>query len=221
MAGLFLDSLGCVARCIVYIDGFNFYYALLRNPKYRACKWLDWARMFRAIRQADSIDAVKYFTAFWPDESGTRHREYVRALGASPSMQVVLGQFKKKEIECRNAECDFQGRRLFPTFEEKETDVNIALSMLDDAYQHACEQMVLVTGDGDLVPAVRLLRARFPSLRIALYVPGPRERWDRAKGLRDHCANARPFPANLLSRFQLPDTVGLEGGVIVRRPTGW
>jgi len=28
-------------RSIIYIDGFNLYYGLLRSPKYKGCKWLN------------------------------------------------------------------------------------------------------------------------------------------------------------------------------------
>jgi uncharacterized LabA/DUF88 family protein len=55
------------------------------------------------------------------------------------------------------------GNRRFETVEEKRTDVNIAVSMLDDAYQDACDQFVLISGDSDLVPGVSTIRTRFPN----------------------------------------------------------
>ena len=43
--------------------------------------------------------------------------------------------------------------------------------MLDDAYQDACDRVVLITGDSDLVPAVQRLRDRFPEKTIITYRP--------------------------------------------------
>ena len=42
-----------------------------------------------------------------------------------------------------------QTSRFFDVYEEKRTDVNIAVYMLDDAYQDACDNFVLVSGNSD------------------------------------------------------------------------
>lgn len=68
-------------------------------------------------------------------------------------MQIVLGKFKAKQIVCRSALCTFTGNRFFASQEEKRTDVNIAVHMLNDAYTDACDTLVIVSGDSDLVPA--------------------------------------------------------------------
>jgi uncharacterized LabA/DUF88 family protein len=43
--------------------------------------------------------------------------------------------------------------------------------MLDDAYQDHCDQFVLVSGDSDLVPAINLVRTRFPLKKVIVYIP--------------------------------------------------
>ena len=48
-------------RTIVYIDGFNFYYAAVKHTPY---KWLDFAAMLRALLQPHHlVTGIKYFTA--------------------------------------------------------------------------------------------------------------------------------------------------------------
>ncbi|HBS28590.1 MAG TPA: hypothetical protein DEB06_03865 [Phycisphaerales bacterium] len=207
-------------RSIAYIDGFNFYYGLLRGP-HRDCKWLDFVSLFRAIRQADDLVAVKYFTAIWPDDSGERHKVYLAARAQNPILEIVLGRFKSKTLECRVSSCLFGGSRRFRSFEEKETDVNIAVHMLDDAYRAACDIMVLVSADSDLMPAVNLVKTRFPSMRIAAYIPGPTERFRNAIELRAGCHQARTVPSNLLRNFQLPPRVALPGGAVAIKPQSW
>ncbi len=206
-------------RTVVYLDGFNFYYGLLSGST--DCKWLDLQRLFVRLRQADEIVAVRYFTAFWPDESGERHKVYVQALGQSPLVAVELGRYKRKGFVCAVTDCSYSGRRRYNGFEEKETDVNIALRMLDDAYQGLCDTIVLVSGDSDLIPAVNMVKGRFPALRTVLYVPGVRKRFDMATELRAACHEARMFPEAMLRKFQLPAEVRLPGGLVARKPPTW
>ncbi len=67
-----------------------------------------------------------------------------------------MGVFKAKDRACRNCESAWTDH------EEKETDVNIALHLLRDAHQDRFDRALLISGDSDLVPAVRMVRALFP-----------------------------------------------------------
>ena len=48
--------------------------------------------------------------------------------------------------------------------EEKRTDVNIGIHMVDDAYQQRCDHEIVVSGDSDLVSAIKMVRQRFPNI---------------------------------------------------------
>jgi uncharacterized LabA/DUF88 family protein len=96
---------------------------------------------------------------------------YLKALQTTPLVVIVLGHFKRKRVKCTHPLCTYPGGRFFETREEKHTDVNIAVHMLDDAYQGACDRMILVSGDSDLVPAVKIIKKRYPAIRIFVYVP--------------------------------------------------
>ena len=70
-------------RTIVYVDGFNFYYGVLKNTRY---KWLDLERFFTLLRPHDDIQAIKYFTALV--EAGAhrvRQETFLKALETTPS----------------------------------------------------------------------------------------------------------------------------------------
>ena len=77
-------------KTIVYIDGYNLYYSLLRRTPY---KWLDVVALFRSIIKAQDSTAdviqIKYFTApalakfaSHGKESVSAQNEYHRALKA-------------------------------------------------------------------------------------------------------------------------------------------
>jgi 6-hydroxy-3-succinoylpyridine 3-monooxygenase len=147
--------------------------------------------------------------------------DYLRALATTSLVDVVLGKFKNKTIFCKFPTCTQTGKRPFEVPEEKRTDVNIAVYMLDDAYQNACDNVVLVSGDSDLVPAVRMIRTRFPNKQITVYVPTQNPTRGAAVELRSSAHKNRDLPLNLLSRAQFPATLQDGAGGLISKPSAW
>lgn len=130
-------------RTIIYIDGLNLYHAI-KNTGCQHLKWLDLAALSKKFAPAPrfSILSVYYFTAYatWLPTPYKHHREYVRALGAA-GVIPVLGKFKEKDRECVKCGSKWKGH------EEKETDVNIAICMLSDAYDNRFDAAILFSSD--------------------------------------------------------------------------
>lgn len=209
-------------RTIVYIDGLNFYYGAVKGTPY---KWLNLERYFTLIRQADDIVAIKYFTASILGPTKPNQDVFLQALSTLPRVHVFLGRFKNKQITCEVAACAAtlsKEQRIFNKPEEKRTDVSIAVTMLDDAYQDRCDQFVLVSGDSDLVPGVRMIRQRFPQKRIVVYIPAARDTTrSGAYELRGAAHVARSIPLNLLARAQFPTQVPNGSGGFFTKPASW
>jgi len=51
------------------------------------------------------------------------------------------------------------------------TDVNIAVHMITDAIYNNCGRFVIVSGDSDLVPAVRTVKTLTKNKTVIVYVP--------------------------------------------------
>ena len=118
-------------RTIVYVDGFNLYYGAVKDTKH---KWLDLQRFFVALRQHDDVVAIKYFTAIVKGSGEARQSTYLSALATCPLVEVILGRFKNKRIKCHSTSCPMPPNnpgRFFPQPEEKRTDVNIAVKMIE------------------------------------------------------------------------------------------
>jgi hypothetical protein len=94
------------------------------------------------IRLADDIQSVRYFPAMVNGPTRPNQDVYLQALATTPMVEIVLGNFKKKSVRCKLAACTYAGPRLFDAYEEKRTDVNIAVFMLDDAYRDRCDNFV-------------------------------------------------------------------------------
>lgn len=206
---------------IVYVDGFNLYYgALTRSP----CKWLDLGKFFSILRPNDTIRSIRYFTAVVTGKSQADQAMYLRALQTVPNLTVITGKFKKKRVVCKHMGCSAGNpppQRLFTVNEEKRTDVNIAVTMVDDAYQGKCEQMILVSGDSDLVPGVATVRMRFPMIKVIVYVPANNPVRGQAFELRGAANVARDLPLNLLPKALFPATIDLPPEPPIVKPTDW
>jgi uncharacterized LabA/DUF88 family protein len=205
-------------RSIIYIDGFNFYYGALRGTPH---KWLDLDRLFSRLRPTDDIQTIYYFTALVDGRRRMNQERYLLALATSPKVDVVLGKFKRKQVTCRVGGCSYSGSRAFETTEEKRTDVNIAIQMLDDVLHDRTDRVVLVSGDSDLVPAIELIKTRSPATQIVVYVPTRNPIRGAAVELRSVADKNRTFPLPLLRVSQFPATLPDGHGGVIEKPTDW
>jgi uncharacterized LabA/DUF88 family protein len=105
--------------------------------------------------------------------------------------------------------------------EEKRTDVNIAVYMLDDAYQELAERFIVVSGDSDLVPAVTMLKTRFPDKEVIVYVPARSRVRGAAVELRAVADKDRTLPLEKLQHCQFPVRVPDGGGGVIVKPASW
>ena len=206
-------------RTIVYVDGFNLYYGAVRKTLH---KWLNLAELCRRLRKDDDLVCIRYFTARVSGRKQMRQLALWKAMSTEPLMKIIQGNFKEKWIECSHPACTYTGDRFFDTREEKRTDVNIAVWMVDDAYQDRCDWLVLISGDSDLVPAVDLIRQRFRQKKIIVYVPtgaGVKDR--RADELKKAAGDGRDLPTALLPLCQFPSAVTTAQGEVVKKPETW
>lgn len=207
-------------RTIVYVDGFNLYYGAVKGTPY---KWLDIEKYFRLLRPDDELQAIRYFTALISGPRAPNQLAYLQALGTQPLLDIVLGTFKRRRIKCGYSECHHltPGDRVFSRYEEKRTDVNIAIHMLDDALGHRCDHQILVSGDSDLVPAIRMIRRRSPNILTSVYVPAQAEQRGYAVELRSAAHTNRLLPTRLLRYAQFPAQVPSGPGSFITKPTSW
>jgi hypothetical protein len=204
-------------RVIVYIDGLNLFYGALQQAP--SVKWLDVERLCKLLRPNDDLRLIKYFSA--PVAGSADQAVYLRALATLPQVQVILGKFKRKNVKCGVIGCPHSSSKWFTVPEEKRTDVNIAVSMVDDAYQDACDHFVVMSGDSDLVPGLATVRQRFANKTITVYVPSRNPIRAAAVELRAAAHRARELPLILLAKAQFPNSFSNGSGGVLTRPAAW
>ena len=214
-------------KAIVYIDGYNLYYGLLKGTPY---KWLDlWAMARSLLQEGIELLGVKYFTApiktFPYDlEAVDRQKIYLQALIAQGKVQVVQGFYAKHRTwapaaDERCSTCDVQTAGLVPIYklEEKRSDVNLAVAMVTDAAMNAADVFLVITGDSDQVGAIESVRHQFKK-SVIVFNPQP----TISKQLDWAASYYKNIPRDLPAICQLPEEipVGTHGNVI-RRPAVW
>ncbi|UOD83141.1 NYN domain-containing protein [Paenarthrobacter ureafaciens] len=103
-------------------------------------------------------------------------------------------------------------------YEEKETDVNIAVNLVQDAFKKAADDFLIISGDTDLAPAIKMARSAHDSMFVAAAFPPERF----SKMLKDLMPASFTINENKIRAAQLPDTFtdGLTQKEY-KRPPGW
>jgi|SRR5690625_3845972 len=200
-------------RLAVYIDGANLYWGLHEASK-TSLLWLDVVELARSLRPRSSLVKVRYFTTIVDGEPGAQSRQghYISALEAKNPriLSVHRGRYQKKKISCHKCGCSWDRR------EEKETDVNIAVSLVADAARNEMDDALILSADSDLAPAARTAMSVNPRLFVAAAFP-PKRASEELKSLM-----GASFHINLprIRKAQLPEEFEVNGKTF-KRPTKW
>lgn len=228
----------------VYIDGYNLYYGVLKNSPY---KWLDPIKLAELcyqisapeniLEQLNGICETKYFTAKVLNNSAfdrTAGRDQdayhcaLQGVYSSDELEIILGYHTVSPVIRRefdywapnapHAGCE---KTMVWHIEEKQTDVNIAIHSLQDAYLDPSHQLhIFVSNDSDLAPLVEML-AKLPNIKTGIISP-IRDPNTRPSGSLVKYADwsTGALSAQVLMQAQLPLVVEAKKRKI-RKPIEW
>ena len=205
-----------MGRIIAYVDGFNLYYGL-RSKGWRRLYWLDVHRLAEnLLKPGQRLLGVHYFTTrirSRPGDEDTRRRQatYLEALETLPGVHLHYGHYLAKTRRCPRCQATWEA------FEEKMTDVNIAVELLEGAQADAFDTAILVSGDSDLTRPVQAVQARYPRKRVVVAFPPDRE----SSRLRQAATAGFVIGRKKLKDSQLPDRVSKPDGHVLIRPQEW
>lgn len=201
---------GILSRVSCFIDGFNLYHAIaaLQRPE---LKWIDLSGLMRTFVSPihQTIVTVNYFSAYaeWLPAACARHKAFVAA-NQCHGVKLILGNFKGRDASCKTC------RTVWQRHEEKQTDVNIAVAIVREAYNDSYDEAFLVSCDSDLAPALELVREVAPEKKIKIVCPPGRR---QSKELSKHATALASIKAIHLERNLLAaETQDGSGGVIMR-----
>lgn len=200
-------------KVIFFIDGFNLYHALLDNKRLNQYKWLDLTSLtHKFILKTDKIEDIYYFTALttWSPDKVKRHKDFIKAQEIK-GVKIIYGEFKRKDKLCPIC------KKTYQTFEEKQTDVNIAIQLLKLAIQDKYDKAFIISGDSDLIPSIEAVKSAFPNKQIGVIIPIYRS----AEQLKQTCDFYMKMKEKHLQSSMLPDVIDLGKGKKLERPQSW
>jgi len=214
-------------RTYIYIDGFNFYYGVVKDTPY---KWLDFMALFKKVLSPKhDILAIKYFTAIvtgkLDPKQPVRQKTFIRALEKHiPQLAVHYGQFNSHTINAPLAypisDKTFGKHIKFANIiktEEKGSDVNLAVHVLNDAWRDVYDCAVIVSNDSDLAESLRLIKEQNKKM-IGVIYPSTNRKRHPSKALTKYANFTKGIFESSLKACQLPDPIP---GTTISKPTDW
>ncbi|MEY4559085.1 MAG: hypothetical protein RLZ82_100 [Actinomycetota bacterium] len=151
-------------RVLVLVDGFNLFHAISDlNPTMTDINIHALAnRLIR--RQHEQIVGIDYFSSLITHlnkQTISNQESYLENL-RSTGVRVVLGRFRPRSQECPR--CGL----VKISHVEKETDVNLASTLVAKVFEEACDKVLLFSADSDMRGAISAVKAKYPKVPIWL-----------------------------------------------------
>jgi len=193
----------------LYVDGFNLYYPL-HEAAMPHLKWASLWRLGEIICEPHDAQLVKAVLctavpSHYADKRD-RHNTYNAAQRAQ-GVKVVLGHHMH------------DGEK----WNEKQTDINVALSLILDGADDVYDIAILVSADSDQGATARVFKERFPSKRLLAVAPPARSVPDKVK---PYAWKSFSLSIPTIERCVMAETIQGKTGLILRPesyapPEGW
>lgn len=193
----------------VYIDGFNLYYGLLKNTKY---KWLNLHKLCEDLLPLADIKKIYYFTAAVKNTPGDLNKEwrqqrYIKALSTVPTIKVEWGKIIDQRKIFQAA--DGSGPVEVIQQKEKHSDVHMSCRMILDAGDNLFNTAAVMTNDSDFVIPVKFVREIFKKNVIIL---DPNKDTSETSALKNAAGGEyRDVRLSKVKEAQFPETISAFG----------
>jgi len=133
-------------RVAIFIDGSNLYHNLKRY-KIKT----NFENIIKKIETKREIIDIFYYTALLDrsidEKRYNSHKKFLNKIKQIPNFNVVLCNLRKMILE--DGKIDFA---------IKGDDVHLATDLIKGAYENQYEIAIIVSGDADFIPAIRLVQ---------------------------------------------------------------
>jgi len=211
-----------------FVDGFNLYHSLAAYAKESgdlSVKWLDLVGLadghLHEVGGSSTLRSVHYFSAL-PEhlylvDPGRlrRHQVYLRALTAHGVVRpsIVLGRIVQQQVQVQVNGVKVVGR----VWREKGTDVALAMGLMREASRGDLDEVVIISGDADYLPAVAAFREMHPDVGLRFAFPRGRA----SKELARVAPDSFTLNAAAYNSHRLPDCIRLPSGKTLYCPPEW
>lgn len=154
------------------------------------------------------------------DQSTLRQKYYLQAIKSFISeLEIYYGHYLTHEVKARLVD-PIPGKSPFAEVyktEEKGSDVNIALHLLNDSWLDNYDCAVLVSNDSDLATSLHMIKTQHKK-NIGLIFPNIDKKRKPSRQLVQYANFVKRIRPNLLQNSQLPEVIP---NTIIRKPKEW
>ena len=177
-------------RVSVFIDGNNFYFGLRKlYGKEKSLKTFDFEKFSCFLAEKEEIVDIYYYNALLDREHNPEkyksQKEFFEKLRKIPKFHLILCKLLKRNITGTN--------KVYYII--KEDDINMAVDMVENAHENTFDIAVLVSGDGDFVPAVRSVKKKDKIVKNVYF------KNSSSRNLKNFCDESLELSKQILDKF--------------------
>jgi len=177
-------------RVAIFIDGNNFYYGIRKlYGKDKSLKIFDFKGFADFIANKDKVVEIFYYNAELDItnnlEKHKSQKEFFNNLRKIPKFNLILCKLLKRNIT---------GTDKF-YYIIKEDDINMAVDMVEGACGDKFDVAVVVSGDGDFVPAVKAVQRKNKTVENIYF------KNSSSRNLKNHCDHSLELTKEILDKF--------------------
>ena len=149
------------------IDGMNIFHAVKEKFGINFLN-IDLNKLVRQISLKDeNILSIKFFVSPFVGNTNLAQiqREFIERNSKLSYVDLNLGVFRKRNIKCQK--CTNQ----VVHYQEKHTDINIALEISRSAIDRSIDKIYLITADDDFKPAIASFNQIAPNKKFVRVLP--------------------------------------------------
>ena len=152
---------GSNGRVAIFIDGSNFYHSLKDSQGFHENE-IDFEKLVKILKGDNLLIGVYYYNA--PLDRGLNEEIYWKQqrffdeLRRIPGFNVILCTPRKRKLANGKVEYKMKG-----------DDIHLAIDMVSFAYENTYDTAVIVSGDGDFVPAIKRVQKLGKDVRNAYF----------------------------------------------------
>jgi uncharacterized LabA/DUF88 family protein len=177
-------------RVAIFIDGNNFYFGLRKlYGKDKSLKKFDFVKFAGFLAKDRQVVDIFYYNAQLDREQNPNkynsQKQFFEKLSKIPNFHLVLCKLLKRNIT---------GTDKF-YYIIKEDDIHMAVDMVENAGENKFDTAIIVSGDGDFVPAVKAVQRKGKLVENVYF------KNSSSRNLQMHCNNSFEITRTILDKF--------------------
>jgi len=174
----------------IFIDGNNFYHGLRSiYGKDKSLKDFNFGKFIEHLSRSRKIVEIFYYNAKL-DKSHDKdkfesQKEFFDKLALIPKLNLILCKLLKRKIK---------GTKKY-YYVIKEDDIHMAVDIVEGAYENKFDIAIIISGDGDFVPAVLSVKKKEKEVENIYF------KKSSSRNLKNHCDYSLELTKKILDGF--------------------